>query len=38
MKHLNLTVVVLGLACGSLSAYPIWDEQKQCLVDSNMQR
>ena len=31
MKHLNLTAVVLGLACGSLSAYPVWDEQNKCL-------
>ena len=35
MKHLTLTAVVLGLACGSLSAYPIWNEQRQCLEDTN---
>lgn len=34
MKHLNLTAVVLGLACGSLSAYPVWDEQNRCLKDT----
>ena len=34
MKHLNLTAVVLGFACGSLSAYPVWNEQKQCLEDT----
>lgn len=33
MKHLNLTAVVLGLACVSLSAYPVWDEQKERFVD-----
>lgn len=34
MKKLNFTTVVLGFACGVLSAYPIWNEQKQGLEDT----
>lgn len=35
MKHLSLATIVCGLICGGLSAYPVWNEQKMRLEDTN---
>ena len=34
MKGLNLITVVFGLTCLSIYAYPVWNEQKNCLEDT----
>ena len=33
MKGLNLATVVFGLTCLSIYAYPVWNEQKNCIED-----
>ena len=35
MKGLSLATVVFGLTCLSIHAYPVWNEQKECLEDTN---
>lgn len=35
MKNLGLTTIVLGLTCGGVFAYPVWNEQQSRLEDTN---